>query len=122
MGPKQSKLSIDKISSKYAQLSKESKPLTFKQQQNGQWKFINKYKFAMNELGNFRLDAEQNAFGILASFPFGLQRIDTNKLCLRPWLKTLPYIFNTMKNCGDGLTYFEKKLSEAKSKIILRKI
>ena len=123
----QKRIPIDCISSKYAQLKRTTpncncNPLTCRQQQNGQWKVINKHKFKMSELGGFRLDADQNEFGMFASFPFGLNQLNVNKLCLRPWLKTLPYVFNTMQNCGDGLEYFSKKLAEAKEKIKLRKI
>eukprot|EP01084_Bolivina_argentea_P144822 254003_1 len=63
-----------------------------------------------------------NKYKLSVTFPFGLDVIDTALMSLRPWNKTLPYIFNTMKNCGDGLTYFEKKLSEAHDKLLVHSV
>lgn len=68
----------------------------------------------------YRLQHNQRCMHL--TYPYGVDHINGKDLPLRPWNKTLPYIFNTMKTCGDGLTYFDKKMSESKSKLIARKI
>eukprot|EP01084_Bolivina_argentea_P096497 173478_1 len=82
--------------------------------------YIDKYKLLMSELGGFKLERKQRS--IFITYPYGIAKININNLSLRPWLNTLPYIFNTMKSIGDGLKYFNKKLLEAENKIKLRKI
>mmetsp|Transcript_36378 Transcript_36378/g.59775 ORF Transcript_36378/g.59775 Transcript_36378/m.59775 type:complete len:638 (+) Transcript_36378:108-2021(+) len=89
--------------------------------------FLYKHRFAplpqqfevsVNE--KFKLHRNQNTLKL--SHPFGLHLTKPELLPLRPWSKSLPFIFAKQKNCGDGLLYFEQKIKASFAQLKAKKV